>query len=60
MYDVVMVQCPWCLEKIELALDMTDWGEMVRDCEVCCRPWKMVVERDEYGDAVVYLDREDG
>jgi len=60
MYDLVMVQCPWCLERVELALDMTDWGEMVRDCEVCCRPWKMTVERDEHGDAVVHLDREDG
>lgn len=57
MYDVLEVQCPWCCERLEIALDMTDWGEMVQDCDVCCHPIRLVVSRDEYGDPVVDVDR---
>lgn len=59
MYDVVEVQCPWCFERVEIGLDMGDWGEMTRDCDVCCHPWRMTVTRDEYGDPVVRVEREE-
>lgn len=57
MYDVLEIQCPWCFERLEIALDMTDWGEMVQDCDVCCHPMRLVVRRDEHGDPVVDVDR---
>ena len=59
MYDVVEVQCPWCFEHLEVGLQMDDWGQLTLDCQVCCRPWVMHVTRDEYGDPVVRVERED-
>ena len=59
MYDVVEVQCPWCFERMEISIEMDEWGEMVLDCQVCCRPWRLVVHRDRDGDPVLDLDRAD-
>lgn len=58
MQDVVEVQCPWCFEFVELVIDPETEGSYVEDCEVCCRPWRIVVARD--GDRVphVAVDRE--
>jgi hypothetical protein len=43
MSDVVEVTCPWCHERIELWLDGDERGAFVQDCDVCCRPWRVVV-----------------
>ena len=59
MYDVVEVQCPWCFERMEISIEMDEWGEMILDCQVCCRPWRLVVHRDQDGDPVLDLDRAD-
>ena len=53
------VQCPYCGESIELAVD-TSVGDQayVEDCSVCCRPievrvvaagdgWRLEVQRDD-------------
>lgn len=40
------VQCPYCFEWVEVWLDPTDLGELVMDCEVCCRPWVLEVRAD--------------
>ena len=39
------VQCPWCFEVLEIWIDPMSRGRMSRDCEVCCRPWTVFVER---------------
>jgi len=57
MDDAAMVSCPWCGELQELWLDPQTEGEMIQDCDVCCRPWRVFVSRDEHGDAEVQLDR---
>lgn len=51
------VICPWCFEPVELWVDPDVEGAYVEDCEVCCRPWQIYVERDERGRARVTVDR---
>lgn len=59
MTDLVWVTCPWCAESVELVVEPDLFGEMVIDCEVCCRPWRVVVARDRYGDPELTVDRSD-
>lgn len=59
MTDLVRVTCPWCFESVELVVEADLAGEMVVDCEVCCRPWRVRVARDRYGDPDVTVDRND-
>ena len=42
----VVLDCPYCGEPVELSIEGDLMGEMVRDCEVCCNPWRMIVRRD--------------
>lgn len=51
------VQCPYCLEWIELWVDPETRGAMVQDCDVCCRPWNVHVDRDEEGELQVSVSR---
>ena len=57
MSDTVFIHCPWCFETVEIAVEEDVWGEMVQDCEVCCRPWRLESRRDRYGDPEVTVDR---
>lgn len=57
--DVVTLQCPWCFETMEVDLDPQTEGDLVQDCEVCCRPWALRVSRDEHGQPSVDVDRAD-
>lgn len=37
--DSVASQCPYCGEKIELVIDVSQDAEyFIEDCEVCCKP----------------------
>ncbi len=57
--DFAAVQCPYCGETIELAVDASA-GEQryIEDCSVCCKPievllfadggdWRIAVARDD-------------
>ena len=55
--ELVEVACPYCNETVELYIDPESRGTMVQDCDVCCRPWLVRVERDEHGDPLVVVDR---
>jgi hypothetical protein len=57
MQNVVTVTCPYCFEVLELHVDPDSTGEMVQDCDVCCRPWAVRVSRDEEGELMVTVDR---
>ncbi|NVB39061.1 CPXCG motif-containing cysteine-rich protein [Pseudenhygromyxa sp. WMMC2535] len=57
MEDSAEVRCPWCGELQELWIDPQSAGEMIQDCDVCCRPWRVVVSRDERGQLQVWVDR---
>jgi hypothetical protein len=52
-----MAQCPYCGEWSELDVDPDTRGAFVQDCDVCCRPWQVQVQRDEDGELVVLVDR---
>lgn len=54
---VVPVRCPYCFESLELFLDPEIRGAFVQDCDVCCRPWQVQVDRDDDGEPFVSVDR---
>ncbi|MDH3402104.1 MAG: CPXCG motif-containing cysteine-rich protein [Acidobacteriota bacterium] len=37
------IVCPYCGEQVEIVLEEDLDGEMIWDCEVCCRPWELTV-----------------
>jgi len=49
------VACPHCGEPNTIALDPGGGSlqEYVEDCQVCCRPWRVVVRYDRDGTAAV-------
>jgi hypothetical protein len=51
------ISCPHCGEMIEIALDAGSGArqEYVEDCEVCCRPWRVVVHYGPDGHASVQV-----
>ncbi|MEM9189520.1 MAG: CPXCG motif-containing cysteine-rich protein [Myxococcota bacterium] len=55
--DTCGIVCPYCFEYLEVYVDPGSEGELVEDCEVCCRPWRLWVERDEHGALRVTVDR---
>ena len=52
------VVCPHCGETVEIALDPGGGAEQeyVEDCEVCCRPWRVMVRYASDGSADVSVD----
>ena len=55
-------QCPYCGETVEVEVDAhgAHSEQYTEDCPVCCRPWDVVVRRDEQGEGVdVELLRDD-
>lgn len=46
----VSVQCPCCGESIHTRVDLSS-GEVryVEDCQVCCQPMELTIERNEWG-----------
>ncbi len=55
--DEVMVVCPWCFQGQLLVVDPETRGRLVQDCDVCCRPWNVTVDRDMDGTPLVHVDR---
>ncbi len=55
------VRCPYCGEINEIALDPGSGNqqEYVEDCQVCCRPWRVVVQYQADGTADVAAEPED-
>lgn len=54
------IQCPYCWEYIEISVD--DCGEnqqYIEDCQVCCQPINVVIERDMNEELTVKVSRDD-
>jgi hypothetical protein len=45
-----LVTCPYCGEEVEIFIESDVHGSFVQDCEVCCNPWLVRVERGADGD----------
>ena len=58
---VAEVCCPYCGETIEIGLDPGGGAsqEYVEDCQVCCRPWRVLVAYRPDGGAEVAVEAED-
>jgi len=56
-----VVSCPYCGEPVEIVLDPGSGSdqEYVEDCEICCRPWRVRVRYDRFGQADVEAIGED-
>ena len=54
------VLCPYCGEINEISLDPGSGRhqEYVEDCQVCCRPWRVVVNYQSDGTAEVSVEPE--
>ena len=57
MLETALITCPYCFEQLDVYVDPQTEGELVRDCDVCCRPWALHVSRDSDGELVVRADR---
>ncbi len=45
MQETATVQCPYCGQECEVALDTTIASQQfTTDCEVCCRPFSVHAE----------------
>ena len=48
MMDAEPVQCPFCGQEFELAVDTSVASQrFTTDCEVCCRPFEVVAECED-------------
>lgn len=54
--ETATVRCPYCLEPVELYIEMDCEGRWVQDCEVCCHPWQVEAHRDADGALHVRID----
>ncbi|MDH3727130.1 MAG: CPXCG motif-containing cysteine-rich protein [Myxococcales bacterium] len=57
MDDTCEVICPYCFEVVEIYVDPETRGELVQDCDVCCRPWALYVARTEDGELAIQAVR---
>jgi hypothetical protein len=57
-----VVMCPHCGEADEVGLDPGGGAlqEYVKDCQVCCRPWRLTVRYGSDGSAEVFTEPLDG
>ncbi len=55
------VQCPYCGGINDVALDPAGGSvqDYVEDCQVCCRPWRVLVTYQPDGSACVQVEAED-
>lgn len=50
-------QCPYCWQWVTLPLEVDLVGDLVWDCEVCCRPWLIRISLDDEGNQQVQVER---
>ena len=54
----VEVECPYCGEVVAITLDVGGGATQsyVEDCQVCCRPWQVLVRFDTAGAVEVRVE----
>lgn len=38
------IDCPFCGERFEIGVDPAALGQMIQDCDVCCRPIRLDIQ----------------
>ena len=56
--DVLTWVCQYCSEENELWIDLTilEKQDTVKDCELCCRPNRIIITHDKDDDELIYVD----
>lgn len=57
MLEYHWIDCPFCGERFEIGIDPGAQGQMIQDCDVCCRPISLVVGGEEPGERWVQVGR---
>jgi predicted RNA-binding Zn-ribbon protein involved in translation (DUF1610 family) len=55
--ETIELMCPHCGELIDFDLTEEDRGEVEFDCPECGAECRMTVERDEFGDPQVKVEK---
>jgi hypothetical protein len=50
-------QCPYCWQWVVPPIEADLVGDLVWDCEVCCRPWLIRIAVDYDGYQQVHVER---
>jgi uncharacterized protein YbaR (Trm112 family) len=58
LVDEAQVTCPYCHQTQLLVVDPQTEGDFEQDCDVCCRPWRVFVARDDDGELSVEISRD--
>ncbi|MEA5445746.1 CPXCG motif-containing cysteine-rich protein [Gammaproteobacteria bacterium AB-CW1] len=57
-FATVSLQCPWCLEAVEIFIDAdAEAGQWMEDCPVCCHPMNLEAQPDGSGGWQVTAER---
>ena len=60
MLPTADIACPYCGEVITLVVDDSAGAQRyIEDCQVCCRPWRVMVSYDDTGAVDVQLEAAD-
>lgn len=60
MLEFVVIHCPACGERFEIAIDSSAGAQdYIEDCQVCCRPMQVHVDVDADGNARARVAGED-
>ena len=54
MREFVAIHCPYCGERLDLAVDASAGDQdYIEDCHVCCRPMQLRLRVQDAGDVQV-------
>lgn len=56
-WDAPRFACPYCWEWVAPPLEPDLVGELIWDCEVCCRPWLIRIDLSHHGERSVTVER---
>ena len=60
MLHTTTIQCPYCGEPVELAIDASAGPQVyIEDCQVCCQPMTVVLEVEADGLGRVHVHGQD-
>ncbi len=60
MDEPPVVSCPYCGERVEVAIDPSAGSHAtIEDCTVCCHPMELRVEVGRGGEVIVEARRDD-
>ncbi|MGZ8221900.1 MAG: CPXCG motif-containing cysteine-rich protein [Methylobacter sp.] len=58
--DEIIIVCPYCGESLDVLVDTSSGPQQYyEDCSVCCAPILLIVSKDEAGEMVIDIKRDD-